>query len=86
MKGHASTTTTVTDSVKMTLLHQRCRCGDQPRMNADKAVSQLPSRRSLIRLAPQAFTVVHRAKQPRRQTPRLSSAEQLLLFEWVATG
>jgi hypothetical protein len=41
---------------------------------------------SLIPLTPQEFVVVHRAKRPRRQAPRLATMPQLLLFEVVPTG
>jgi hypothetical protein len=41
---------------------------------------------SLIPLTPQEFVVVHRARRPRRQAPRLAAVPQLLLFEVVPTG
>jgi transposase InsO family protein/transposase len=41
---------------------------------------------SLIPLTPQEFVVVHRARRPRRQAPRLAAMPQLLLFEVVPTG
>jgi hypothetical protein len=41
---------------------------------------------SLLPLTPQDFVVVYRTKQPRRRTPRLSAAQQLLLFELVPIG
>jgi hypothetical protein len=44
------------------------------------------SQGALIPLTPQEFVVVHRARRPRRQAPRLAAMPQLLLFEVVPAG
>jgi hypothetical protein len=41
---------------------------------------------SLIPLTPQECLVVYRRKRPRRRAPHPAPAQQLLLFELVATG
>jgi hypothetical protein len=41
---------------------------------------------ALIPLTPQECLVVYRAKRPRRQAPHSARAQQLLLFEFIATG
>jgi hypothetical protein len=41
---------------------------------------------TLLPITPQDSVVVYRARSPKRRAPHLSPAQQLLLFEVMATG